>query len=202
MVLPEVHRGERQILPVAARLALIGGAVCFFTGCASQPVAQTDNPAVIACDPNQLWSLSQVELKNRGFSLDRVDRRSGLLETFPLTSAQWFEFWRDDVVGSEARAESSLQTIRRTVTLRMLSTRNNECHLLCAVTVERLSSPPTIVAGRMRARDLFGRSISGMPALNPDEPEKNTKVQWVFLGDDPDLESDILHKIAARVRKG
>lgn len=56
-------------------------------------------------------------LRERDFRPDRVDRERGIIVAGPTTSAQWFEFWRGDTPGGYDTLESSLHTIRRTVTV-------------------------------------------------------------------------------------
>lgn len=53
---------------------------------------------------------------------ERVDRASGLIVTRPTTSGGAYEFWRNDAQGGYQRLESSLQTIRRVVTIEIAST--------------------------------------------------------------------------------
>jgi hypothetical protein len=48
---------------------------------------------------------------------ERVDRAAGLIVTRPATSGGFYEFWRNDAQGGYQRLESSLQTIRRVVTI-------------------------------------------------------------------------------------
>ncbi len=84
-------------------------------GCNMNEPVPTHGPVTVTAQPDELWQLCQVQLKSFGFQLDRVDRRDGVIETFPLTSKQWFEFWRKDVVTSDDLLLSSLHTVRRII---------------------------------------------------------------------------------------
>jgi hypothetical protein len=184
-----------------AALCVLGWAMsCLVGGCSSAPSTGVSNPLAISCEPNALWQTSQAELKERGFRLDRVDRRSGVIDTFATTSGQWYEFWRRDVVGSEASAESSLQTVRRTVTVRMECGDNKECRLSCSVMVERLSVPGAVVSGNIKAQNIFRGAAGAMPSLHPTEEREAER--WIPEGSDLALEADILARIQERVRKG
>ncbi len=98
---------HRIILALLFLALTVGGLGC------SEPIATAPEPLLVQAEVDQIWQLCQTELKTRGFHLNRVDRRSGIIETYPLTSKQWFEFWRQDVVTVYDLAESSLHTIRR-----------------------------------------------------------------------------------------
>ena len=158
-------------------------------------------PLILSVDPESLWQISQAELKKRGFRLDRVDRRSGIIETFRTTSGQWFEFWRRDTAGPDALAESSLRTIRRSVRLEISSVPLGQYRLRCIVTVEKLSTEPTFISGRVRARTIFSGAAGRVPGLGTGQKNEQ-QTSWVPLGRDPALESDILESIKNTLNHG
>jgi hypothetical protein len=101
-------------------------------GCASHPptpppvdhpeTAEIDywvkQPAVAtieADDFTPLWRACRNATVASSFTIDRADFRSGLMTTLPLVSKQFFELWRNDVATPYDLAESSLDTVRRTV---------------------------------------------------------------------------------------
>jgi len=182
----------RLRLPVVGGVCLLAG--LFASGCASTPPAAGENVLVLKDSDTiaQAWQLCQKELKDRGFELDRVNRRDGVIETFPLTSRQWFEFWRSDVVDPNGLAESSLHTIRRRATLRLLSAADQASRLRCEVTVERLAAPPVVVSGRARSRGFFRGGTGAIPGLSLEQMDDMHPAQWVALGNDPYLEADII----------
>ncbi len=61
------------------------------------------------------------------FEIEKSDVEAGIVRSRPLRSAQFFEFWRDDTVGSSNWAESNLHTIRRTVELAIAEQQGQLC---------------------------------------------------------------------------
>jgi len=163
-------------------------------GC-SEPIATAPEPLLVQAEADQLWQFCQTELKTRGFQLDRVDRRSGVIETYPLTSKQWFEFWCQDVVTAHDLAESSLHTIRRRVSMAVSAAPEDRYRLQCRVAVERLSAPPELTSGQVRVRDIFAQSAGRIPTPQVSEKRKKYPPQWLPIGQDHALENDILQAI-------
>src|SRR5579872_7398782 len=65
----------------------------------TQPSYWLNQPAEVTIhgdDFEKLWKACEQSARDYMFQLDRQDYRSGLLTTVPLTSAQWFELWRQD----------------------------------------------------------------------------------------------------------
>lgn len=176
------------------------GVLLILAGCTSIPPAAVTNPLALPCIPEQLWLHSQAELKSRGFDLDIVDRRHGLIQTFPRTSSQWFEFWARDVVTDYARAEASVQSVRRSVRIEMHATADDQCTLACRVDVERLVAGRANVSGTVRANSVFSRLGGRMPTLSDRRNDRRGR-QWVSLGRDQALEDDILRAIGAAMAR-
>ena len=172
-------------------------------GCRTSPPPATisSEPLVVQGDPDRLWQLGQAELKSRGFRLDRVDRRNGVIRTYPATSGQWFEFWRGDVVGARQSAQSNLQTVRRRVRLAMTPLADERCRLECTVVVEQLHAEGSVVSGTVRARDIFDGAAGRIPALTiRNSPGRS--VEWGEIATDPALANDILHSIKNALKQG
>lgn len=174
---------------IYAALALVGCA-------GTESNALLDRPTVISSDPNTLWDVCRQELLARGFAIDRYDRRAELIETYPLVSKQWFEFWRHDVVDPDALAESSLQNIRRKVKLTLNTMAANHIALDCRVDIERLASHPQSSQRLTRARDIFAGIDGSMPTLQSWTDRRQLTQHWIDLGRDTHLEIDILQHIA------
>ena len=66
-----------------------------------------------------VWLATRYVLEKYYFTIDREDRRAGLISTRPLTSQQIFEFWRRDGTTPEKRWESTVHTMYRIVTVRI-----------------------------------------------------------------------------------
>jgi len=171
-------------------------------GCASsQPAPKISNPLEVTSSVEMIWQQCQQELKHRGFELDRVDQRSGIINTYPQTSAHWFECWRSDIADSQSWLESNFQTVRRKVQLQVDSTRKDTFLVRCLVEVERLAPDPLSSqrAGIVSIRDVLGSSAGAAPGLTP-RSKKGEDLYWESLGDDPALEQLILSSIARRIQ--
>ncbi len=179
---------------------LLGGAL-FGAGCATPSAPVPTEPRIIQGDPHVIWKAGQDELTSRGYPLDRVDRRTGVIETFPITSKQWFEFWRNDVVGDEALAEASLQTIRRQVKLQVTQVEPDQLRLECLVLVEKYDSSQEIYPSQTRTYNVLGNVTGRIPLLSSSEKRKDKPEEWIRLGEDPELQKTILDSIVRRVEK-
>ena len=85
-------------------------------GCArhTAPVVAAPELTAAEADFEELWQASLDVLERFRFTVDRRDRRAGVIATLPMTSKHWTEFWRRDAVTSTDVAESTIQTIYRT----------------------------------------------------------------------------------------
>lgn len=164
----------------------------------TQPESQTSDSSALEvhADMEIIWENCKSELKRRGFDLDLLDLRSGIIQTFPRVSKQWFEFWSNDVVTSPALDESSLHTIRRTVTMQVLPGDDSRHQVRCQVTVQRLSVAPTVVSGAVRTQDVFAGTSTHSPMWNDTRKKDKFKQEWITLGRDPDLEKDLLKAVS------
>src|SRR5262249_42049068 len=72
-------------------------------------------PTVRGNDFEQLWNVSERVARDFMFQLDRTDYRGGVLTTKPMTSRQWFEFWRRDTQTLHDVELTALATFRRTI---------------------------------------------------------------------------------------
>ncbi|NQV35939.1 MAG: hypothetical protein HQ515_24825, partial [Phycisphaeraceae bacterium] len=136
-------------------------------------------------------------LEQMHFSIKQMDTSKGNLATNPLPGAQFFEFWRKDAVNSESLAESSLHSLRRSVTLEFSEQETGtlaQCHVL----TERLNVPNREIAGYSRAYGLHTESSASMPTMRLSQSQKD-QMAWVPLGYDPDLAQAILHRIETEI---
>ncbi len=82
----------------------------------SEPFAQSTKPPTPAeRNFETVWQASRDVLGDYYWTLDRQDRRAGVITTMPLTGKHWFEFWRSDTATAGDLAESTIQMIYRTV---------------------------------------------------------------------------------------
>ncbi len=154
-----------------------------------------ERPRVLGADVDRVWAVAKEELIGRGFRIDRLDRRAEVMATYPLASKQWFEFWRHDVVGSEHLQESSLQTVRRKVSLSLELGDDGRTRLDCEVVVERLAAQRGASGRIIRAKDIFGSTSGKMPTLQSWADRMKMEQHWVVLGRDEALELAVLDGI-------
>lgn len=161
-------------------------------GCASSNVEIRQRPVTVEESHDSVYQAIRKELTDRGFQLDQVNRRRGLVETHALLSKQWFEFWRHDVVSGEASAEASLQTIRRRVRVTVRPTDSGHLQLDCQVPVERRVSDLRQESNQVQSRNVFYRAGGPVPSLAPRSPQKRSGREWQNIDHDELLEKAIL----------
>lgn len=66
-------------------------------------------------DFDRLWSSAEHVSESLLFTIDRRDRRLGLMTTQPDVSAQWFEPWRRELQTVRDMQNSSFAAFRRTI---------------------------------------------------------------------------------------
>ena len=102
------------------------------TGCASRPPRSVDEPNA-PCPPVQMLCEDGVTtaeviqaaehvLTRMHFAIEKLDAEQGIVKTRPLRGAQFFELWRSDNASSYDCEEANLQSVRRTVELRVRNT--------------------------------------------------------------------------------
>ncbi|MFH0980588.1 MAG: hypothetical protein V2A79_03500 [Planctomycetota bacterium] len=173
------------------------GAVCFLSGChrPPQPVEWTAQEVALAEEDegDALFEACLEALRAHGFKIDRVDRRAGLITTFPVTSQQFFEFWRHDVDTAYDLMEASLDTVRRRVEVRLLG-ETDPLHKKLVVTVfrEKFSTPDRQYNTSAAAFRVFGRSLPATTG-EPIVPERDNL--WLPAGRDGVLERRLIDQI-------
>ena len=153
---------------------------------------------ITASDFDQLWRACADVARDRQFVIDRQDYRGGVLTTEPLVSAQFFEPWRRDAITSDAVAESSLATIRRTI--RFTFTRHDDGTFSAVphVVVERYSSAERRITSAIHYRSAFRRTM----ATGTRESDRGVQLParyWYRIGNDPALERDLAEAVRKRV---
>jgi len=106
---------------------------------------------------NAVWQASRTVLRKYYFTLDREDRRAGIITTEPLTGKVFGEFWRRDAAGPDNLAESSIQTIFRQakVTIRPLASNKEDFKAVVEVRTFRSDRRESQVTSTSEALDLF-----------------------------------------------
>ncbi|MCP4710378.1 MAG: hypothetical protein GY869_17280 [Planctomycetes bacterium] len=187
---------RKTVLLVVVGIWIIKGG-----GCMSPAVSPVEGPVIVSGDVDEIWQACQDQVKGRGFRLDLVDRREGIIISYPQVSSQWFEFWCQDVVTSEDLVESSLHTVRRIIQIEMDDLGDQSYGLYCRAFVERLWRGTEIVGGRVRAREILGKSVGRIPVYGSGSPVEAIAEVWLPVGEDHALESSILQSISGTLAK-
>ena len=146
----------RTILTTCMLAAMGVGGCARYTTPVAPPAERTE------ADRNfeALWDASRQVLRKYYFTIDREDRRAGVITTYPMTGKHFFEFWRRDSVTAGQAGESSIQQIYHTATVRIRRTGDSTYDPLVEIVLWR---PPTagdnvISAGEAyRSLDVSGR---------------------------------------------
>lgn len=86
-------------------------------GCANHTVPIAPKKHLTTAEKNFeiVWEATQKVLRKYEFTIDRQDRRAGVIVTELLTGAHLGEFWRHDAATTRDRTEGTIQTIYRQV---------------------------------------------------------------------------------------
>ncbi len=184
----------------AAALTLVLLAPC---GCIHPPVASGPTVRTIAtAHPGSIerpWEAAREILRRHRFEIDRLDRRAGVIVTRPLASQNAFEFWRHDVDTSYDLLESTLNPIRRRVTVRVEWVEGNgHADIDVVVIKERLARPERQFTHSTEAYHFFGDSLPGTAGQLRLGPESE---YWIELGRDPAMENYLADRIVALCRQ-
>jgi hypothetical protein len=169
---------------------------------AAAPVA-SENPALLpAVDRDLLWQ-HLVDVVDNYFTIDREEPvrqigdvvTEGRIDTFPEVGSTIFEPWRQDSSNSYEKFESTLQTIRRQGTVRVMPTAGG---YLVDVAVfkelEDLARPEMATAGGATLR--HDTSLDRVVQPIGDQPLVKG---WIPLGRDIALEQRILAQLRNRL---
>jgi len=146
-------------------------------------------------------------LADMHFTIEKLDAEHGVIKTRPLRAGQFFEFWQRENVGGYNIAESNVQSIRRTVELRVtkdakdtssLQPPASGLHIECNVLVQRLTLPPNEVAGVSQAYLMHTRSEAGLQVFEVTEQQRE-QMAWLDLGSDPALADKIVQRIERKL---
>jgi hypothetical protein len=174
--------------------------VCTLNGCHAPPrpveLTAQDITLTDTDDYDVLFETCLEVLRVHGYKLDRVDQRAGLITTFPITSQQFFEFWRDDVETAYDVMEASLLTIRRRAEIQVLGEAEGSDHrLVVSVYREKLSTPDRQYNSSAAAFRVFSRTLPST-AGKTIVPERDDV--WLPAGRDGLLERRLIREITGR----
>lgn len=195
-----------NILAISVLAALLSSCATKFT----TPIVPPEPLTPQQQNFETLWQGTLDVLRENYFTIDRQDRRAGLITTVPMTGKSWFEFWRHDAATSYDLAESSLQTIYRGVAVRIVATGPQAETFRAEVTVQVLRSDHINMQNQNVALQfgvysqpsglMTGQGVAYGPSGAAMTPEQLARAR-VDLGEDPGLADILQKKIADRAAK-
>ncbi len=181
-------------------------------GCAGPNKTASSAPTQMICPDSvtkaEVVQAAEYVLTRMQFPIEKLDVQQGIVRTRPLRGAQFFELWRSDNVGAYNGTEAGLQSIRRSVELRVKpedrgqrTEDRGDAHLCveCSVAVQRLSLPGNEVTGVSAAYGIYARNTPTVQRVAVNQPSRRA-MAWIDLGEDPALAARILARVEQRLR--
>jgi hypothetical protein len=177
-------------LSIVALTALPGG-------CARE-LAQTPNPIEIAAgEYDRVFDASIQTLRDMRFTVERKDRRFGVVTTEPLPAASAIEPWHADNTTSQQVAQSTLHFQRRIVRIELApaaaDARPDAYRMTVRVDVQRRYDAPkelnSAFIGAARFRDVRERNLAQRTETGLEES------RWSPVGRDEQLEQRLIASI-------
>ncbi|RMG03403.1 MAG: hypothetical protein D6741_02335 [Planctomycetota bacterium] len=201
---PEVHLKSFVCVAVGAVLTtLVVGCAEHVLWTASPELAVYEpNPIMVPYQPPETFWENLVEVVQRYFDIDHEEPvrniggilTEGRLETRPKIGATIFEPWHRDSVGRYSRVEATVQSIRRTATLKVVPAENGyQVSVQVFKELEDVSRPlgATSSAAAFRDDSSLTRVVGPVGAQQVNEG-------WIPKGRDTELEQAILRDLVAR----
>ncbi len=185
-----------QLEAVALHVAFAMLATLPCCGCLSSPPkanprgASTIQVSDSARDP--MWERAVVVLNRNHFQVARESKLEGVIETEYRGGSGLLEPWNPDSVGLSNRMESTLQSIRRKVTVTMQSTGPGTMNVNVRADKE-LEDLPGLAANYEG-----GATFSENQPLSRDLDQvvgQSGPSRWISIGRDPLLERKLLNEI-------
>lgn len=186
---------RRSILLFGLWLVVLG---LFLSGCGQQQGGTVMQQITVPnSNKSDAMEITETILAEMNFEIEKADANNGYIRTRPLPGAQFFELWRSDNAGADNWLLSNLHSIRRTVEI-SLSGPDDRLQIDCNVHIERLSIPEEDISGTGRAYRMFSKSKPTLQRLTL-HPEQAEGMAWEDLGQDEQLETEILRRIWRRI---
>ena len=165
-----------------------------------------DNPVFLPCSSHEpVWE-TVVDVVDDHFKIEQEEPvrligdvlTEGRLDTFPLVGSTIFEPWHGDSANGYEKLESTLQSIRRQATVRVIPDEGGYwVDVVVFKELEDATQPadPTAGAATFRHDGTLSRVASPMG-------EQEINDGWIRLGRDAALEGRILGQLQARLSAG
>jgi hypothetical protein len=170
----------------------------------TQPTFWYDQPGVYSvqsADFARLWSACEETARHFHFVPDRLDKRAGVLTTVPLTSAQFFEFWNNDVATVEDSADASLATYRRTLRFN-IDRLPGGYRATPRIVIERFAETERPLTAEVFLRQTFRAQRHQHPVGTPESDRGILlpRSYWYATGRDVALEKHVWQELKKRLK--
>lgn len=162
-----------------------------------------DKPAVTHVtwhDFDALWNACRDAGRARGFLIDRTDYRDGVLTTLPLVSKAAYEVWKSDVVDGHSLAQSTLNTIRRTIRFDIKPVAGGSFEATPRVLVEQFSMISRRITSVAQYRDVFSIDRVDVTRASEQYGEQTPAYYWYPIARDYALERQLAASIRQRLK--
>jgi hypothetical protein len=190
----------KRIVSSLALLALVSGCAT----ASKSAVAPTTAPSmsVAANDFDALWTAIDETSRELLFMPARQDRRVGLYRTDPMVSSQWFEPWRQELKTMDAVIQSSLGTIRRTLTVDVDRQADGTFTATPRVRIERLALAERRMTTSASYRSAFAERRRGTyGSAEADAGLNLPDSYWYEIGNDDALERAVADRIEEKLQR-
>ena len=167
----------------------------------TEPVPRARELSAAEKNFESVWEASMRVLREYRFTPALQDRRSGLIQTQPMTSKHFTEFWRKEATTAEDVLEDSLHTIYRTATVRIVprDASNEEFDVVVQVDVSRSDRRAPLVTSASQAYELFSTSAEERLLVRYEDQTEGPVV--VPVARDENLEKILTDEIRTASRK-
>ena len=156
--------------------------------------AQPATANVSAGDFDKLWNACERALRARRFTPDRMDYRYGVMTSEPLTSRQFWEVWRSDVVDSHDLMESSIATQRRTIRFDLSRSPDGAAAAIPRVVIECFTAPEHRITVALNYRAVLS-PMERTASLSPQSISQPGIRHWYALRRDTELEKALAQDV-------
>jgi len=159
------------------------------------PVAMANPSFVRLTNDEILWEKTVDVLHGYLFEIAREDRFSRLIETQYKVGSGVLEPWHKETIGLANRLESTLQSVRRRVTVGFVPAEQQPGYLMTVEAYRELEDVPGVAAnssGAATFQENHPLEVDLNPVVGQTAPSG-----WVPAGRDFDLEQSLLRSLSA-----
>jgi hypothetical protein len=168
-------------------------------GRASYWYAQPSVASVDSGDYDLLWNTCDYVAHRDLFSMDVEDYREGIMETQPLVSRQFFEFWRPDTGDTHGLIQNSLQATRRTIRFEFTKTTDG-FEVTPKVLIEQLAQSTARVTSPLQYERVFEQPLTPPQADETGAQGHYFASRWYAIGRDLAMEKELAQDISDRIK--